>query len=449
MATRISVADGGQPRIIVDCTHTYHTGAGTGIQRVVRRYADALLQIGRESGIEVVPSRVESGAFIALPIAAGRVAFPTAGSARESPSAMAAGPRGLHAWRARGHLANRFLRSGRLRNWLDAGPNDAGLHRHLALRQARLAPPEAIALSPRDVVLSLDSSWVYDIRSALDRAGAAGVTRAAVICDVLPLSHPEFFTEGTRQWFGGWLRALLPRLEGVVTISEATRQELLAAIEQRRIRIDRVPASRAVHLGAELEGGADASVVRAELRAALGPGRPPAFLTVGTLEPRKNVDFAIDVFDALVARGLNVQWHVVGAAGWLAEHTAQRLRSHPEHGARLFWWTDLSDAELAWCYRNARALVAASRAEGFGLPLVEARMQGLAVFASDIPVFREVLGAEGRYLPLGSARLAAAILEDFLVGALPAPGLGAPSSIARPWVASARELLDALRTFRR
>jgi len=106
----------------------------------------------------------------------------------------------------------------------------------------------------------------------------------------------------------------------------------------------------------------------------------------------------------------------------------------------------LTDAELEWCYAHATALVAVSRAEGFGLPLVEARLRGTPVFASDIPVFREVLGAEARYLPLGNAAIAAAALEDFLNGVPPATRRGEPSRMARTWDESARDLLGQLET---
>src|SRR4051812_31576946 len=94
-ATRIGRAGRTMRRIIVDCTHTFHTGAGTGIQRVVREYADALLALAGEAQLEVVPARIEHGRFVALPVTAGRVAFPRAASARESESAPAAAPDAL------------------------------------------------------------------------------------------------------------------------------------------------------------------------------------------------------------------------------------------------------------------------------------------------------------------------------------------------------------------
>lgn len=437
MATRMAPSGGGQPRIIVDCTHTFKTGAGTGIQRVVRRFADGLMAAGQGAGIEVVPVRVDGVRLIPLPTVAGRVAFPRAPSAREEDRASQ-GTALTALLRAIGHRSN-AVRSRRFSQWLDAGPNAPGLAR--LLRKRNGAAHGDLKLAASDIVLCLDSSWVYDIRTTLEAAGRAGATRVALLCDVLPWTHPRWFTEGTRLWFMGWLRALLPRIEGAITISEVTKSELQSVLAQEGIA-PRLPIV-AVHLGAELgdDGGAP---VRPELATLLAPEAAPAFLTVGTLEPRKNVDFALDIFDHLLARGWNVQWHLAGAPGWLSDATAERIREHAELGSRLHWWTDLDDAELAWLYRHARALVAVSRAEGYGLPLVEARLQGLPVFASDIPVFREILADEGRFLPLSSAALAAAPLEDFLRGALPAAGGSGPTRVAATWQARSGELLGQL-----
>jgi alpha-1,2-rhamnosyltransferase len=319
--------------------------------------------------------------------------------------------------------------------------------RRALVASGALRSPDALTLTPADILLSLDSSWVYDIRSVLDDAGRAGATRISVLCDVLPLSHPQWFTAGTKRWFRGWLEAILPRLEAVIAISQTTCAELRRLAASGVIAVDALPACTAVHLGAEIASLGEGRI-RAGLQSALAAGRPPAFLTVGTLEPRKNVEFALDLFDAMTARGLDLQWHIVGAPGWMAENTAQRIRGHALHGTRLHWWTDLSDDELSWCYRHATALVAVSKAEGFGLPLVEARLQGLPVFASDIPVFREVVGSEARFLPLSDARLAAAALEDFLEKRVQSPIPAEPaaaSGIARSWNESAKELLEVVK----
>lgn len=425
-------------RIIVDCTHTFQTGAGTGIQRVVRKFADALLAIADPPEFEVVPARVAGGRLYPLPRAEGKAAIAPSLMVREGRPATEEQHRLERAllWAAR---ANRVLRSSRVRDWMEAGPNEAGIARWIAGPGQGDAAPGAIEPVAGDVFLSLDSSWVYDIRSVLDTLGRAGATRIVFLHDVLPLTHPQWFTPGTRRWFRGWLDAVVPRVEGVVANSRAT----CAAFREVATRRGEVPECVAVHLGAEI-GEEREGAVRGRLREALGPEAPPAFLTVGTLEPRKNVGYALDIFEALSARGIDCQWHIVGSPGWMAEETARRIRAHPAYGERLHWWVGLTDPELSWCYRHAAALVAVSAAEGFGLPLVEARLKGLPVFASDIPVFREVLGSEGRYLPLASAKLAAAALEDFVAG-LPGSRENAPASrIARPWAHAARELADAV-----
>jgi glycosyltransferase involved in cell wall biosynthesis len=45
---------------------------------------------------------------------------------------------------------------------------------------------------------------------------------------------------------------------------------------------------------------------------------------------------------------------------------------------------------LSWLYQNCAAMIAASFAEGYGLPLIEAARHGCPVLVRDIPVFREV-----------------------------------------------------------
>lgn len=56
-----------------------------------------------------------------------------------------------------------------------------------------------------------------------------------------------------------------------------------------------------------------------------------------------------------------------------------------------------SDDELVSYYTNSAALIFASYAEGFGLPLIEAAQYELPIIARDIPIFREVAGSHAFY----------------------------------------------------
>lgn len=62
------------------------------------------------------------------------------------------------------------------------------------------------------------------------------------------------------------------------------------------------------------------------------------------------------------------------------------------------WCRHASDAELRWCYDHAAMLCYPSREEGFGLPIVEALVQGLPVVAGTDPTLVEA--AQGHALHL-------------------------------------------------
>jgi glycosyltransferase involved in cell wall biosynthesis len=59
-------------------------------------------------------------------------------------------------------------------------------------------------------------------------------------------------------------------------------------------------------------------------------------------------------------------------------------------GTRLHWLDGISDEFLDQIYQACSALLATSLGEGFGLPIVEARLHGMPAIARDIPVFREI-----------------------------------------------------------
>ena len=61
---------------------------------------------------------------------------------------------------------------------------------------------------------------------------------------------------------------------------------------------------------------------------------------------------------------------------------------------------NISDTSLNYIYQNSKAFLFSSKAEGFGLPIVEAQHHGLHVFASDIPIFREVAGSGAQFFSL-------------------------------------------------
>ncbi|MFT5742778.1 MAG: glycosyltransferase involved in cell wall biosynthesis, partial [Paracoccaceae bacterium] len=119
----------------------------------------------------------------------------------------------------------------------------------------------------------------------------------------------------------------------------------------------------------------------------------PYFVTVGTIEPRKNHGLLLDVWEALGADPPRL--FICGSRGWQNEDVFARLDRGIEGVTEL---SGLSDGAIAALFQGAHAMLFPSFAEGFGLPPIEAAALGTPVICGDLAIWREVLGDTGVYL---------------------------------------------------
>ena len=131
----------------------------------------------------------------------------------------------------------------------------------------------------------------------------------------------------------------------------------------------------------------------------------PYFLTVGTWEPRKNLDLLIRVFRSLQSEGefLDHKLVLAGGPGWKSEGLREVLPGSPgttrsTENATVVPLGFVTDEQLAHLYTGCRAFVFPSRYEGFGIPLLEARACGAATVATDSPELREAGGDTTLYV---------------------------------------------------
>jgi alpha-1,2-rhamnosyltransferase len=251
------------------------------------------------------------------------------------------------------------------------------------------------------------------------------------------LLYPGTVSGSSTRLFQSWLDAILPHCEAVVTISRSVAEDFIRYASEHEL--PRNPALRVgwFHLGADFRTevpGPASSQVRA---ICMGT---PFFLTVGTLEPRKNHAVALKAFDLLWAAGIDVRYVIVGKLGWIAQALRHRILQHREFGRRLFWLQSASDDDLAFLYRHAAALIQPSIAEGFGLPIVEASNLGTRVIASDIRVFREIGGEAVSYFDPMDASALAALVKEALTN--PRPSSPVP---ALSWKDATERLLRLIR----
>lgn len=291
----------------------------------------------------------------------------------------------------------------------------------------RWTPPDS-PVRPRPGDVLLNTEWTPNVlfqqRGWIAAAQANGLAYLQMVYDLLPVQHPGMFPEGTSGLFSDWLTALIGIADGIVCISEATETALRHWLNASGVTRRRSLGLGVCELGSDLVASLPTSGLPPHADSIVElMGERPAFLMVGTIEPRKAHRQVLDAFEHLWAQNIDVSLIIVGKAGWMTEDLALRLEQHTEAGQRLLWLQGISDEMLEHVYRNATALIAASVDEGYGLPLIEAARHGVPILARDISVFREVAGPHASYFK-GEDRIALADavrqwLDERLRGAIP------------------------------
>jgi glycosyltransferase involved in cell wall biosynthesis len=243
----------------------------------------------------------------------------------------------------------------------------------------------------------------------------------------------------------GNLRYLTARIEDTVARADAILADSGTIADEIR---ERWPAAAARVHGVPLGlpdgfGRPPEEVVRAVL-ARHGLARP-YLLSVGTLEPRKNLAFLVDVFERV--RGFDGDLVLAGMKGWSYEPILERIARSPL-AARIRHLDYPADADLAALYAGATAFVFPSLYEGFGFTPLEAMACGAPVIASAGGSLPEVCGDGAEIVPEYDAdawaeRIAAVLDDASRRSALVARG--AANAARFTWDATARRTWEIYR----
>jgi glycosyltransferase involved in cell wall biosynthesis len=280
-----------------------------------------------------------------------------------------------------------------------------------------------------------------------------GVKIYFLVYDLLPVLMPQVFPQGAYENFFQWLK-IITQFDGAICISQTVASDLKTWLEKNAVeRIENYYIAWA-HLGADLENSSPSKGLPKESGNILEIiSQRPSFLMVSTIEPRKGYLQTLEAFSLLWNQSIDINLIIVGKEGWdilpdvlrgdIPEIT-RRLRNHPERGKRLFWFNGISDEYLEKIYTASSCLIAASLAEGFGLPLIEAARYGLPIIARDIPIFREIVGEHAYYFHGSEAETLANAIKAWL---LLYEIKEYPTTHAMPWLTwkqSIENILNAL-----
>jgi glycosyltransferase involved in cell wall biosynthesis len=280
-----------------------------------------------------------------------------------------------HSGQARGGAAGRVLR---------------GLSRELIYMPLRL-PRRARSL---DVDILHCATPVAPLR--------ASMPVAVTVHDVMTWDHPEWFSRANVLQQRLVLGPALRRAELVLTSSEYSRERIveLLGIERERVVVTPLGVDERFSPGAAPR----------ELLERLGV-EAPYVLSVGTLQPRKNIEGAIRAFERLAVAGVEHRLVVAGARGWRDRQLLEMVAASPV-SERIALVGRISDEEMIGLYRGAELFVFPSLYEGFGIPPLEAMACGTAVVSSDRTSLPEVVGEAGVLVdPADPDALADAVAE--------------------------------------
>ena len=234
----------------------------------------------------------------------------------------------------------------------------------------------------------------------LAAVATAGGTSHIMVHDVIPLEYPEYQRPETVEPFRAQLRRVARRADRVIYNSKDTRQRAEAQMRDW----GRTPPCVEAPLGVSMPvPDTDA------LPPSILPGRP-YFVTVGTIEPRKNHRFLLDMWDEMGPDAPPLL--ICGRRGWNNANVFERL-DNLTSDSPIRELSGLSDAVMATLMLQSAGCLFPSLAEGFGLPPAEAVTLGARVLCNKLPIFREILGNSVEFASVNDSHLWLRKIKDW------------------------------------
>lgn len=240
----------------------------------------------------------------------------------------------------------------------------------------------------------------------LRRGGLIGVES---VHDIGPKLYPDFYPKGEIKYYAERLPKVLESAEGIIAASKATKAELL---KNYKIDSDKI---HVVYYGLDpliveiMEGTWKFETGEISSAKAKNGVVGKYILSVGTLNPRKNIERLIKAFDKVARVKDDISLIVVGMREWKTSGIMDTWR-HSEHKGRIKLVGYLNYHELAAIYTGADAFICPSLCEGFGLSLIEAMACDTPVATSNISSLKEVVGTAGiQFDPLNVDQMTEAI----------------------------------------
>jgi len=209
--------------------------------------------------------------------------------------------------------------------------------------------------------------------------------KIVTVHDLIGLIYPENVGRISRFYWSVWLPHNIRRADRLVASSDSTRRDIerLLGIPAKRVEV--VPLAARPYFR-DLKDKSFIETVLAKYNV-----QTPYIISVGTLEPRKNLLTLLRAYEKLNSKSPEASLVIVGKPGG-AEKELQNFIDEKFLTLRVKILGYVTDEELSALYNGAVAYAMISLYEGFGLPVLEAmscRLTGVVSNNSSLP---EVVG---------------------------------------------------------
>jgi alpha-1,3-rhamnosyl/mannosyltransferase len=200
--------------------------------------------------------------------------------------------------------------------------------------------------------------------------------------DLFPFQFPEIHSGPLpRQVNQLLMRNAVRRAERIITPSRATALDVKQTFPHSAERVVSIPEAADDRFTNQRDPEAE---VAWQMRLGI---RPPYVFYLGQWKAYKNLPILLEAFARVQRTHPNCQLVIAGDDPRHPE-VRQRAAALPEGSVVLPG--RLPESAVPDLYRGAALVVLPSRAEGFGLPVIEAMACGVPVICSDLPVLREI-----------------------------------------------------------
>lgn len=225
--------------------------------------------------------------------------------------------------------------------------------------------------------------------------------KVVTLHDCAVFYNPSWFSKKYRYWRKFVLPKLASSSLGIITVSDFSKNVICSALGVSDDFVKVIPNGINTEFFQKMDDVLSKRLIE-RLRI-----NKPYFLTVGSMDPRKNLSTLLRAWDKF-NRSSNRNYDLVVVGG--SNHNFYTELNYDV--GNVIFTGYVSDEELKAIYQNAHTFIYPSLFEGFGLPVLEAMTFGLPVLSSNSTALPEVGGDSVLYFdPRSIDEMLHAIIE--------------------------------------